>query len=172
MKITIVSDLEGFQCRTCGKWHEGLPLDYAYDAPYYWSDSLKSDPDCFLNSDLCVIKGHDYFVRGLIEIPVIGSDQPFRWGVWTSLSKKNFDKMVELWNDPKLLDEPPYFGWLSTSIDIYPQTLNLKVDVISRAITERPYIVLEPTDHPLAMEQRHGITMDRVREIAERAVHP
>jgi hypothetical protein len=31
---------------------------------------------------------------------------------------------------------------------------------------------LEPTEHPLAVEQRTGITMERVREIAERLVHP
>ena len=28
----------------------------------------------------------------------------------------------------------------------------------------RPYIELEPTDHPLAVEQRKGITADRVAE--------
>jgi hypothetical protein len=170
-KYPLVTGLEGFQCHTCGKWHEGLPLDYAYDAPYYWSDTLKSDTDSLLNSDLCVIKNQDYFVRGLIEIPVIGSDQPFRWGVWTSLSKKNFDKMVELWDDPKLLDEPAYFGWLSSSIDIYPETLNLKTEVHSRSITERPLIVLEPTEHPLSIEQRDGMTMKRVREIVEHTLH-
>jgi hypothetical protein len=171
LKITIVPELEGFQCHTCGKWHEGLPLDYGYDAPHYWSSILKADPDSFLNPDLCVIKKKDYFVRGLIEIPVIGSDQPFRWGVWASLSKTNFDNMVDLWDDPKLLDEPPYFGWLSNSLDEYPETLNLKTNVHSRSIKERPLIVLEPTDHPLAIEQRTGITKQRVREIAERAVH-
>jgi hypothetical protein len=29
----------------------------------------------------------------------------------------------------------------------------------------RPYIELEPTDHPLAVEQRNGISVDRVAEI-------
>jgi hypothetical protein len=31
----------------------------------------------------------------------------------------------------------------------------------------RPHIELEPTDHPLAVEQRRGITVARVIEIAE-----
>lgn len=30
-----------------------------------------------------------------------------------------------------------------------------------------PYVELEPTDHPLAIEQRNGITLDRVKEIEE-----
>jgi hypothetical protein len=31
---------------------------------------------------------------------------------------------------------------------------------------------LEPTEHPLAVEQREGVTMARVREIAEMLLHP
>ncbi|MFZ0953405.1 MAG: DUF2199 domain-containing protein [Candidatus Sulfotelmatobacter sp.] len=169
--MRLVAELEGFQCHTCGKWHQGLPLDYAYDAPYYWSESLRADGDSFLNSDFCVIKKKDFFVRGLIEIPVIGRDEPFRWGVWTSLSKSNFDRIVDLWRDPKLLEEPPYFGWLSNSIELYPHTLNLKINLHSKDISRRPYLLLEQTDHPLAIEQRVGITMERLREIAERSLH-
>ena len=30
-----------------------------------------------------------------------------------------------------------------------------------------PYVELEPTDHPLAIEQRNGITLERVKEIQE-----
>jgi hypothetical protein len=36
----------------------------------------------------------------------------------------------------------------------------------------RPFIELEPTDHPLAIEQRTGISWERVREIAELVLHP
>lgn len=50
--------------------------------------------------------------------------------------------------------------WLS-------QTLNLKTLVHTRAIGLVLAIELEPTDHPLAVEQRTGITWERIREIAE-----
>ena len=30
-----------------------------------------------------------------------------------------------------------------------------------------PYVELEPTEHPLAIEQRNGITLERVKEIEE-----
>lgn len=36
----------------------------------------------------------------------------------------------------------------------------------------RPTIELEPTDHPLAVEQRNGVTVDRVAEIYAYIVHP
>ena len=41
----------------------------------------------------------------------------------------------------------------------------MKTRVHLRDDGARPYIELEPTDHPLAVEQRNGITADRVAEI-------
>jgi hypothetical protein len=107
----------------------------------------------------------------VLEIPISGTDDVFGYGVWSSLSKKSFERLLELWDDPRRMEEPPYFGWLSNSIPGYPETLNLKVDVITRALDARPAIELHDADHPLVIEQRHGITMDRVREIAEQNMH-
>jgi len=59
----------------------------------------------------------------------------------------------------------------SHSIPSYPETINLKTAVHSRDVGLRPYIELEATDHPLALEQRNGITMVRVRQIAEQMHH-
>jgi hypothetical protein len=53
-----------------------------------------------------------------------------------------------------------------------PGTLNLKINLRTQPIGQRPLIDVEPTDHPLAVEQRTGITLDRVREIAEMMSHP
>ena len=41
----------------------------------------------------------------------------------------------------------------------------------TRPVGVRPYIELEATDHPLAVEQREGITWERVQEIAEIVLH-
>jgi hypothetical protein len=43
--------------------------------------------------------------------------------------------------------------------------------VHTRPVGERPFVELEPTEHPLAVEQRTGITLDRVREIAATVLH-
>lgn len=55
---------------------------------------------------------------------------------------------------------------------MYPTTtLNLKTYLHTRPVGERPFVELEPTDHPLAVEQRTGITPARVREIAAAVFH-
>ena len=106
------------------------------------------------------------FVRGLIEIPVTGGGT-FAWNVWVSLSETTFARAHELWDEPRRAKEPPAFGWLSTEIPVYARpTVDLKTRVHTREPSVRPYVELEPTDHPLAVEQRTGITPERVHEIA------
>lgn len=167
-----MTELDGYCCSCCGEWHEGLPLDFSYDRPDYWNSEYANKPGCFLSSDLCVIEDRDYFVRGIVEIPVIERQECFQFGVWVSLSKRNFDRMVELWDDPGRVQEEPYFGWFSNSMpNLYPETLNLKTNVRARSVTERMYIELQPTEHPLSIEQLNGITIERVRKIAEIYLH-
>ena len=47
----------------------------------------------------------------------------------------------------------------------------IKAALHIRPWPSRPYIELEPTDYPLAVEQREGISSVRVRQIAERVMH-
>ena len=84
---------------------------------------------------------------------------------------ENFKRTVQRWETEGRENEPPYFGWLSTRLELYPETMSLKTHVHTRPVGQRPFIELEPTDHPLAVEQRSGITMVRVREIAATLLH-
>ena len=162
-----------WSCARCGEVHTGLPFDWAFDSPVYW-EGPRAEGD-LLTDDLCVWTDDDeqrsYFVRGILELPVPGQEQPFAYGVWSSLSEASFRRVVELWDDPARVEEPAYFGWLSNRLPGYPDTLNLPLDVETRALELRPTFVLQPTDHPLAVEQREGITVGRVQEIAEQLLH-
>ena len=111
-----------------------------------------------------------YFVRGLIELPVVDSGETFAYGVWSSLSEQSYNRVLEVWDDPPA-DEPPYFGWLSSSIGGYPDTLSLPLDVVTRSANLRPTFRLHDGDHPLIRDQREGITLADAREVAERHLH-
>src|SRR5262249_23941830 len=124
-----------------------------------------------LSSDQCAIDNKYFFVLGRIEIPVVGCEEPFVWLAWVLLSQKNFRRASELWCTVGRENEPAYFGWLSSALPYEPSTLNLKVNLHTRPVGERPFIELEPTEHPLAVEQRQGISLARVQEIAERLMH-
>lgn len=168
----MTSDL-GFTCPRCGAHHPEPPMHHTAEAPAVWDPAFADADGCLLSSDRCVIHRQHHFVRGLIEIPVIGREEVFSWGVWVSLSRENYSRAVDLWDTPGREGEAPYFGWLTTELPVYPSmTLDLKTNVHTRAVGQLPFVELEPTDHPLAVEQRTGITPDRVREIAAAVLHP
>lgn len=154
-----------WKCHCCEEWHYGPCLDFSYDSPDYWSSELKELPTNYLDEDICIIDGEDYFVRGVIHLPIIGTTETFRWGVWGSLSRENFEKMVAMNEEVEL---PPMFSWLSSQIDEYPDTLNLKMYAHIQELKQRPIFELEPTDHPLSQEFYQGITPERVKEIMMR----
>jgi hypothetical protein len=160
-----------FTSSRCGAVHADLPFSYAAPAYWYAIPEAERARRTIVGEEQCEIDGEYFFVRARICIPVRDEPRDLEWGVWVSLSRANYERMGELWHQTGREAEPPYFGWLSTELPCYPSTLNLKALVHTRPVGERPVIELEPTDHPLALEQRHGITVKRVREIAEQVLH-
>lgn len=149
-------------------------MSYGADAPAYWDPSLAGDESSTLEQEQCIIKAEHFFVRGRLVIPVTDAapGTEFDWGVWVSLSRDNFARALSLWTTTGREREQPYFGWLSTELPLYqPSTLSLKTHVHTQPVGQRPLIELEPTDHPLAVEQRTGIMLARVQEIAETLLH-
>ena len=75
-----------------------LPFDLACDHPDFWQGSAGKSPnsavltsDNILTEDFCIIDGQHYFVRCVLELPLIGWEgEAFGFGVWATLSKKNF----------------------------------------------------------------------------------
>lgn len=161
-----------FRCRICGQTHPDLPLAFGAEAPDHWKPALQNTAGCRLTPDVCVIRDEYFFLRGNLEIPIIDMDQVFVWGVWVSVSRPNFDRSMDLWSREGRESAPPFFGWLSTSLQMYPDTLNLKTMVHTRPVGTAPFVELEPTDHPLSIEQCEGIPFSRVEEIAGLLLHP
>jgi len=157
-----------YRCQTCGEIHVGLP-DLAFDAPwhYYGLPEDEREACAVLDSDTCSIRDEDFFIRGCLEIPVHGRKEPFSYGVWESLSREHFRRYVELYEDQRRVTNEPWFAWLCSQLPGYPDTLLLKTNLHLRQYPTRPYIELEPTDHPLAVEQREGISLRRLQEIVE-----
>ena len=119
-----------------------LPLDFAAPAPDYWFQIPEAEQErqAFLDADFCTIDDEYHFVRGCLEILIIGMDEVFVWGVWVSLSEASMQRATELWNAEAIEIEPPRFGWLSTNIRVYPRTLELKTAVHFRGGNLRPRV--------------------------------
>ncbi|CAN5820730.1 DUF2199 domain-containing protein [soil metagenome] len=161
-----------FQCHTCSQIHKGMPT-FGWEYPISVLDIPLEERNerVDLGSDDCVIDEKWFFVRGCIEIPVIGLDEPFIWGTWVSLSEKSYERFVELYEAEERETEPPFFGWLNHTPPGYPFQALYKTMVHLRPFPTRPLIELEPTEHPLWVEQRNGVTIERLKEIVETILH-
>jgi hypothetical protein len=115
---------------------------FGAEAPlsYYVVAESERASRCELGSDDCVIDRKWFFVRGCLEIPVHGADEPFSWGVWVSLSEQNFRTWVEYFDQQHRSHVGPFFGWLNAWLKPYPETTNLKTHVHLRDNGVRPWI--------------------------------
>ena len=162
-----------FDCATCGSIHDGIPsFGWDYPAQYLAIPEVERGRRVMLSDDACVIDNEWFFIRGCLEIPVHGYKEPLNYGVWLSLSRDNFRRYTASFEDVNRQHGSSYFGWLCTAIPGYPDTQLLKTTVHGRPWPTRPFVELEATDHPLAVEQREGVSPWRVQQIVERIMHP
>ena len=159
-------------CPCCGERHGGL-FDIAMQRPGACDAEQPVQPNGaldpagnFLSEDFCVVDGEHFFVRCLLQLPLVGApDGYFGWGCWSSLARDNFDLYVETFDSDDQGALGPWFGWFSNTLPGYPETFALKCQVHPQDNRQRPLIELEPSDHPLSQEQQHGITLDRILEL-------
>jgi len=172
-----MASIFAFTCKRCGEIHEGSP-SIAFESPLHYhslpADQKKSmgalDPNfCTIRHDEVV----DRFIRGVLEVPIVGVAEPFIWGVWVSLSAQSFAKYQDTHAAPVLGDG--FFGTLCNRLPGYPDTVALPADVHVQLNGLRPLIVLhrvgDSQDHPLAIDQRDGISAERAQELAECTTH-
>ena len=154
-------------CSCCGRQFDELPLDWNAEAPlpYELIPESERQSRARLTGSFCTIDDNEFYIRGLIELAIIGRTERFAWGAWTSLSAASMATISQAWDKPDRAGH--FFGWLCTALPLYPETLKLKTRVHLRAPPIAPFIELEPTDHPLAVEQRRGISIERVIEMVE-----
>jgi hypothetical protein len=159
-------------CRICQAEHHGL-MDVALGKPDFWQGAEDLAPnsaldmsDNFLSEDFCVVEGHHFFVRGVLQIPILGSDgYRFGIGAWSTLSRDNFTRYIDTFDSGEQGGLGPWSGWFSNRIKGYPDTINLKCLVHPMSGRQRPLIELVQDGHPLALDQRRGVTFDRLLDL-------
>jgi len=160
-----------WRCATCDEEHRGVFHLSAF-APYAWpgpeeyepNHALRIDGD-FLSEDFCVIGGEHFLVRCVFEIPVYGLGDGFGFGVWSTLSRTNFDKYVDGFDHSDYADFGPWSGYFSNALDGFGDTLNQPNWVHPQRDRLRPRVTIMDESHPLAVAQRDGISAERVLEI-------
>lgn len=107
-----------------------------------------------------------FYLRGHLEIPVPEAADDLLLVVWVSVGGDDFERAHARWNDPRRVDEPAYFGRLCNRIPGYPDTWHLDVYVHTQPPGHRPLVEVQPSGHPLAADQKTGVSVARAVQIA------
>ncbi|WP_428651518.1 DUF2199 domain-containing protein [Roseibium sp.] len=162
-----------FKCSCCGKVHEGGP-SFAYNEPWhtYSIPEKERARRVRLDSDLCILDDEFFFIRVTLEVPIKETNDSFLWGLWVSQSKESFDRYAETFDEDQTGDSS--FGWLAVTLPGYVGESGEIVSLPTNVAwgKERPRIEIHnDQDHPLAVDQREGISWDRAVELALRLTH-
>lgn len=156
-----------YKCSCCGQVYDSVPLCFGSDFPdYYFSVAPHERTDRIeLQQSICVIDKEHFFHRGRLTIPIIDNAENLIFNVWTSIGEDNFGIRMDFWDDPKRIDQGPYFGWLQTIVPTYGDTLNIETIAIEQAVGLIPEIQVMEENHPLKIDQDNGIAYKKAMEI-------
>ena len=154
--------MTSFECTICGKSHDLLDLTLGADAPALWhalseaemAESELTEEQCFIVRDDGDMQG---YVRACLDVPILGSEHAFTWGVWVEVANDDFDAISDHWEDPARTTLGPYAGQLATPVPGYRDTLRLAVRLRQREVGLRPLVETGASEHPLAQHQRVGV---------------
>ena len=157
---------ESYICSCCGLEHAGSPLSFAADFPDNYANMSADEREAraVISSDQCIIDTTEFWIRGCLEIPIHGQDEPFVWGLWANLWEVDFDTIDDHWETQdreKLIG--PFKGRLGNPLSLYPQTTNTILTVQIRPVGTRPLFFIDDEDHPLYFEQKDGISLETAR---------
>jgi len=164
----------GFTCGTCGQSHAGMPFSFAADFPDMYANMTEENRElrAVVGSDQCILDSQWFFIRGLLEIPIIGSDEPFLWVLWASVREGVFDEITDCWELPgREKHHGPFKGRLANMLPVYTDTLNLKLNIILQPLGTRPLFVVEDEKHEMEELQRSGFTLEQATELASFLLH-
>ena len=130
---------KSYKCPTCGKMHEDWPA-IAFDSPTGYNvlpENIKNEIGSLAN-DFCIIhhpEQTDRFIRATLALKVVDQCENLEYGVWVSLSEKNFHDYKNNYNNPN--HEAKYFGWLCNDIPEYEIIENIPTTVFTRTNGQR-----------------------------------
>lgn len=155
-------------CQCCSEEKEDWPA-IAYPTPYpYFQLSEEELKNSELTSDVCIIRYSDetcYFIRAVMVQEVNENCQDLEYGIWVSLSEKNFKEYVDNYENEEF--ESRYFGWLASYFSDYKFNESIPTDVFVNNKIGRPFVYPhESYEHPFVNDFYHGIS----KEEAERRI--
>jgi hypothetical protein len=153
--------MEKFKCTCCGKIIEEWPA-LTFNSPNNYECLTDDDKKKigFLNNDFCKINNEnqtDRFIRCILIQKVNDNCQDLDYGVWVSLSEKNYYEYEE--NFKNETEEKTYFGWLCNNIPGYEFIESIPLNVVINKKGLRPEVFPHYSfEHQFVKDYYNGIS--------------
>ncbi|MEM7499251.1 MAG: DUF2199 domain-containing protein [Pseudomonadota bacterium] len=152
-----------YVCACCGEEKDDVP-ELSFRGPDLWAARARVEGVTELekDEDFCVLEvdgERHFFIRVLLPIPLPFArreDDHWSFGVWTTLSEKNF-AAYRVGSRSGEASPGPMPGWLANRIPGYADH-KLTVVTVPQRGTRRPYafVLQAHRDHALFIDQRDG----------------
>ena len=151
-----------YKCSKCGQEHEGRPA-IAFNSPFHYDGLNDEDKKSIatLTEDFCVIKHQDQtdrFIRTVIHQKVNDDCQTLDYGVWVSLSEKNYKDYYDNYDNEN--HEATYFGRICNNLPGYKDTLSINSNVVLRGKIRPEVIPHDDQDSDFVRDYYKGINKD------------
>jgi hypothetical protein len=158
-----------FVCSECNKVHNMSEMTLIHKIPMHCFKIPENEraKRIKVNDDLCSIDGKLYFIRGVLEMPIIGTKETFDWGLWALLEKKDFDKYIELWNAKIAKNMKSFEGFLEGAPRFYPDSNMVDITIQLRSKSKRPLFKIVSEQDEMGLDQRNGITMEKIHSFID-----
>lgn len=153
-------------CAKCGQDHPLEEMELTFKRP---ADAARMSPGerrehLQESSDLCIIRGERFFIRAVLPLPVKSRADPYRIGLWVEVAQSDFERVYELWDSEEQRSEPPIPAVVANDIPITPGALGHAAELRLVGPSFRPDVLLQPSSHPIYIEQRSEIDVHRIAE--------
>ena len=91
---------------------------------------------------------------------MIGLHQRFGWGIWCRLDWRLFKLCWDRFHEDENSDIAPFRGVLANRLSHYPDTDGLACRIVLQNGGLRPLVTVANAEHPLAVHQRQGMTVE------------
>jgi hypothetical protein len=153
-------------CDACGLDHDGELFELGYFRPdvIVGMDAEARAARARESNDICRLDESRFFLRGVLPLPIHGRDDGYMLGVWVEVSAASFARIHALWTDADQANEPAFAATLANDVRHHPGSLGQAVTVRLTGPTTRPSVFVVDPAHPLAIEQRDGVSFHRASE--------
>ena len=171
--------MDTFRCIRCEAEHSLADIELSFDRPeaYFAIPPDKRARRTWNDEHFCVIweterSPRRHFLRVLLAIPIRGEKSAYCWGVWSEVAESAYAHAFNTWTHRKRDRTPPFPGQLANTLPGTEPTLGLPGLVHLGERGEIPRFTFEAdVDHPIAQQQREGVSREQVIEWASGALH-